>query len=102
MAARLAAIRIMHGWRQSRGAAVPCRRDANRARREVKKDPTSTRTPLLQSQLLLYLLLTEQSLSQHIYRRPLVSPRLQHAMRTATRASAQARHSDRCRANRQR
>ena len=35
-------------------------------------------------------------------RRPLVSPRLQHAMRTATRASAQARHSDRCRANRQR
>ena len=67
MAARLAAIRIMHGWRQSRGAAVPCRRDADRARREVKKDPTSTRTPLLQSQLLLYLLHIEQSLQPNTY-----------------------------------
>ena len=102
MAARLAAIRIMQGRRQSRaGAALPGSRGRQQSAHQgsQKRDPAAT--PLLQSQLLLYLLHTEQSLSQHIYRRPLVSPRLQRATRDAdTRKRIRRGSSDRCRANR--
>ena len=92
MAARLAAIRIMQGRRQSRaGAALPGSRGRQQSAHQgsQKRDPAAT--PLLQSQLLLYLLHIEQSLQPNTYLSDVrwYRPRLQRATRDAdTRASA--------------
>ena len=94
----------MQGRRQSRaGAALPGSRGRQQSAHQgsQKRDPAAT--PLLQSQLLLYLLHIEQSLQPNTYLSDArwYRPRLQRATRDAdTRKRIRRGSTHRCRANR--
>ena len=86
MAARLAASRIMHGLVLRSANSTPTQRAAEEEKRVLTR--MTPRTPLLQSQLNLYLLHTEQRL-QYAPPSAGIAPPVTR-LRTATRARAAA------------